>query len=49
VKSTAIIAEWHNLGLRQMRTSPNAAAVDTETKEKRLLTFGRPPVCRELQ
>jgi len=32
-----------------MRTSPNAAAVDMETKEEKLLTFGRSQVGRYLQ
>jgi len=48
MKNTAVIADGHNCRLQQMRTSPNAAAVDTETKEEKLLTFGRPPVGREL-
>ena len=43
------MAKWHNLRLQQMRTSPNAAAVDTETKEEKLLTFGRILVGRDLQ
>ena len=30
-----IIAEWQSLWLQQMRTSPNAAAMDTKTKEKK--------------
>ena len=46
-KSTAIIAKWHNHRLQQMRTSPNAAA--TDTKEEKPLTWGRPPVSRDLQ
>ena len=32
-----------------MRTSPSAAAVDTETKEEKLFTFKRHPVGRDLQ
>jgi len=49
MESTAIIAEWHNPGLQQTRTSPNAAAVDTETNEEKLLTFSRPLVGKDLQ
>jgi len=32
-----------------MRTSPNAAAMDTESKEEKLLTFTGPQLGRELQ
>jgi len=32
-----------------MRTTPNAATVVAEMKEKKLLTFVRPPVERNLQ
>ena len=49
MESIAVIAEWHNPRLQEMRTSPNAAAVDAETKEEKLLTFGRPPVGKDLQ
>jgi len=41
-ESIAIIARWQSPRQQQMRTSPNAAAVDAETKEENLLTFGRP-------
>jgi len=40
---------WHNPRLQQIRTSPNAGARDTEKKEEKLLTFGSPPVGRNLQ
>ena len=39
MESTAIIVEWHNPRLQQMRTSPNAAAADTETKEEKITYF----------
>ena len=42
IESTAITPEWHNPRLQEMRTSPNAAAVDAETKDEKLLTFRRP-------
>jgi len=32
-----------------MRTSPNATAIDAETKEENLLTFKRPQAGRDLQ
>jgi len=48
MESTAIIVEWHNPRPQQTRTSPNAAAADTETKKLKLLTFGRPQVHRDL-
>jgi len=44
MESTAVIADGHNPRLQQMKTSPNAATIDTETKKEKLLTFGRPPV-----
>jgi len=34
---TAIIVGWQSLQLQQMRTSPNAAAMDAEMKEKSCL------------
>lgn len=37
MESTAVIAEWNNPRLQQRRTSPKAAAADTETKEKSYL------------
>jgi len=49
IESTAIVAGQHNPRLQQMRTSTNAAATDTKTKEEKLLTFGRPQVGRDLQ
>jgi len=49
VESIAIIVGWQSLWLQQMRTSPNAAAIDTEMKEKNLLTFGRPQIGKDLQ
>jgi len=47
IESTAIIVEWHNPRLQQMRTSPNAATVGTDIKEEQLLTFGMPQVGRQ--
>ena len=44
MESTTVIAEWHNPRLQQMKISPNAAAIDAKTKEKKLLTFRRPEV-----
>jgi len=35
MESTAVIAEWNNPRLQQRRTSPKAAAADTETKENK--------------
>ena len=32
-----------------MRTNPNSGAIDTGTKEEKLLTFRRLPVDRDLQ
>jgi len=32
-----------------MRTSPNTAALDAETKEEKLLTFEKPWVSRDIQ
>jgi len=32
-----------------VRISPSAAAMDAERKKKKLLTFGRPQVDRDLQ
>ena len=49
IKITATIAGWHNLRLQQMRTSPNVAAIATETKEEKLLTLRRPQIGRDLQ
>jgi len=49
MKSTAVTAEWYNLRLQQIRTSPNTAAMNAETKKVKLLTFKRPPVGRNLQ
>jgi len=49
MESTVIVAEQHNPRLQKMRTSPNAPAVDTETKEEKLLTFRRPQVGSDLQ
>jgi len=49
MESTAIIAGWQSLWLQQMKTNPNAAAIDAEMKEKKLLTFRRPQVGRDLQ
>lgn len=48
-ESTAIIALQHNPQLPQIRTSPNTAALDTETKEEQVLTFEGPPVGKDLQ
>jgi len=44
-----MIVGWQSLWLQQMRTSPNAAAMDTEMEEKKLLTLGRSQVCGDLQ
>ena len=49
MENTAIAAQWHNPGLEQMRTRLNAAAVEKETKEEKLLTFGRPQIHRNLK
>lgn len=49
MESTAIIAGWQNLCMQQMRTSPSAALMDTETKEEDLLTLRRPQVVKDLQ
>jgi len=37
MESIAKIAEWQSLWLQQMRTIPNAAAMDAEMKEKSCL------------
>jgi len=34
MESTAIIAEWHNPRLQQVRTSPNTTAVNTKKGKK---------------
>lgn len=39
VESTAIITGRQSLWLEKTRRSPNIAATDTKTKEKKLLTF----------
>jgi len=49
MKNTVAIVGWQSLWLQQKRTSPNAAAVDTKKKEKKLLTFRRLPVDNNLQ
>ena len=49
MESTAIIAGYQSPRQQQVRISPNAAAVYTETKEKKLLTLRRPQVGRDLQ
>lgn len=49
MESIAIVAEQHNPRLQQMRASPNAATMDAETKEEKLLTFRRPLLHRDLQ
>jgi len=49
MESTAIITEWHNARLQQMKTSPNAAAVDPKTKEEKRLTFRKPEIGRNLE
>ena len=36
-----IVEGWYNPRLQQMKTSPNAAAMNAETKEEKLLTFTR--------
>jgi len=48
IETTAIIAGGHNSSL-QRRTSLNAAAMDTKTKEEKQFTFGMPPASRDLQ
>ena len=45
----AITAERHNPRLQQRRTNPYTTAMDTEIKEEKVLTFGRPQVGRDLQ
>lgn len=49
MENTVIIAGWQSPRLQQMRTSLNAAAVDSETKEENLLTLRRPQVGWDLQ
>ena len=49
IESIAIIVGWQSHWLQQTRTSPNAAAVNTKTKEENLLTIGRPQVDWDLQ
>jgi len=49
MEGTAIIEKQHNPRLQQMRTSTNAAAANTETKEEKPLTLRRPQVGRDLQ
>jgi len=48
-ENTAEIAGWQSQWLQQMRTSPNAAAVDAKTKEEKLLTSERSQVGKDLQ
>jgi len=40
---------WHNTRVQQLRTNSNAAVMDTEMKEEKPLTSGRPPVGRDLK
>jgi len=51
VMESTTVAEGHHPRLQQMRTSPNAAAMDAETKEETngWRNKGRPQVCRYLQ
>ena len=49
IESTAIAAQLYKPRLQQMKTRPNSAAVDTETKEENLLTITKPQVGRDLQ
>ena len=49
MESIAMIAEWYNPRLQQIRTNPNTTAVDAEIKKEKLLTFGRPQIHRNLQ
>jgi len=49
MESTAVAAGWQSLQLQQARINPSAAAIDTKTKEKKLLTFRRPHIDRDLQ
>lgn len=52
VESTAIITGRQSLWLEKTRRSPNIAATDTKTKEKKLLTFKKkkkPQVTRDLK
>lgn len=48
MESTAIKVGWQSPRIQQKRTNPNAV-IDTETKEEKLLTSGRPQVGRDLQ
>jgi len=47
-ESTAIKVGWQSPRIQQKRTNPNAV-IDTEMKEEKLLTSGRPQVGRDLQ
>jgi len=49
-ESPTIIAGWQSPRLQQIRISPKVAAIDAETKEKKkkLLTFRRPQVSRDI-
>lgn len=49
MESITVVAGWHNPRLKQMKTSSNAAAMDIETKEEKLLTLGRSQIGRDLQ
>jgi len=46
---TAVTAEQHNPRPQQIKTSTNAPAMGTKTKEDKLLTLRRPQIYRNLQ
>jgi len=49
MENTAITAGQQSSRLQQARINPSAAAIETKTKEKKLLTFRRPHIDRNLQ
>jgi len=49
MENTAKTAGWQSPRLQQVRRSPNAAAMDAETMEKKLLALGRALVGSDLQ
>lgn len=48
MESTAIKVGWQSPRIQQKRTNPNTV-IDTEMKEEKLPTSGRPHVGRDLQ
>jgi len=49
IENIAIKAEWQIPWLQQMRINSNATDRECRNEGKKLLTFGRPPVNRNLQ